>query len=492
MLSKGIIKRLFLKKLRDDILPMALKNKKTDLAEWYPEVIQQSGLADYSIISGCMVIKPYGYAIWEKIQEYLNKEFKKTGHKNAYFPMFIPESLLKKEAEHFSGFVPEVAWIEKKKDDEERYALRPTSETIICDSFSKWIRSWRDLPLLINQWCNIVRWETKVTRLFLRTREFLWQEGHTAHATKEDADREVFQMLEIYRKMASELLAIPVLTGNKSELEKFAGAEYTTCIEGLMPDGRALQMGTSHYLGQHFSKPYNIKFLDKDEKEKFAHTTSWGVSTRLLGAIIMIHGDDKGLVLPPEIAPIQVVIVPIIFEDTKKEVLKKSNEVKEALQKEGVEIHLDDREEYTPGWKFNEWELKGVPLRVEIGPKDLQKDQMTLVRRDTGEKKAVKFDDLDSIYKTLEDMQKNLLERAKKEVDSLIKEVKTREDFKKQVSNKKMVLALWCEGKGCEEKIKEETTATSRVIPFDQKKIAGKCVYCGQKAERKAYFAKAY
>ncbi len=471
---------------------MGLKNKKSDLAEWYPEAIQQSGLADYSIISGCMVIKPYGYAIWEKIQAYLDKEFKKTGHKNAYFPMFIPESLLKKEAEHFKGFVPEVAWIEKRKDDEEKYALRPTSETIICDSFSKWIRSWRDLPLLINQWCNIVRWETKVTRLFLRTREFLWQEGHTAHATKEDADKEVFQMLEVYKKMAEQTLSIPVLTGNKSEQEKFAGALYTTCIEGLMPDGRALQMGTSHNLGQHFSKPYNIKFLDKDEKEKFAWTTSWGVSTRLLGAIIMVHGDDKGLVLPPAIAPVQAVIVPIIFEDSKKEVLKKSREVKEALEKEGIEAHLDEREEHNPGWKFNEWEIKGVPLRVEIGPKDLQKGQMILARRDTGEKKAVRLDDILSVQKTLEDIQKNLLEKATGEREALIKEAKTKDDFKKQIENKKMVLAYWCETKGCEEKIKEETTATSRVIPFGQKKTKSKCIYCSEAAEQKTYFAKAY
>ena len=471
---------------------MALKNKKSDLAEWYPEIVRESGLADYSIISGCMVIKPYGYSIWEKIQKFLDAEFKKTGHKNAYFPMFIPESLLKKEAEHFRGFVPEVAWIEKRKDEEERYALRPTSETIICDSFSKWIRSWRDLPLLINQWCNIVRWETKVTRLFLRTREFLWQEGHTAHATKEDADKEVFQQLEIYKKLAEGVLAVPVLAGNKSESEKFAGAEYTTCIEGLMPDGRALQMGTSHYLAQNFSKPYDIKFVDKDEKEKFVHTTSWGVSARLLGSIIMVHGDDKGLVLPPRIAPIQAVIVPIIFEATKKEVLEKSKEIKEELEKSGLDVHLDERDEYSPGWKFNEWELKGVPLRIEIGPKDLEKNQMTLVRRDTGQKNPVKDGDIKTILKTLDDIQSSLLEKARKEMNSLIKEAKTKEDFRKQIENRKMVLGYWCESKECEEKIKEETTATSRVIPFGQKKIAGKCVYCCGKAEQKAYFAKAY
>ncbi len=474
---------------------MALKNKKADIAEWYPEVIRESGLADYSIISGCMVIKPYGYAIWEKIQDFLNKEFKKTGHKNAYFPMFIPESLLKKEAEHFQGFVPEVAWIEQKEEEKksgERYALRPTSETIICDSFSKWIRSWRDLPVLINQWCNVVRWETKVTRLFLRTREFLWQEGHTAHATKEDADKEVFQMLEIYKNLAEKIMAVPILSGNKSELEKFAGAEYTTCIEGLMPDGRALQMGTSHYLGQNFSKPYNIKFVDKDEKEKFVHTTSWGVSTRLLGALIMVHGDDKGLILPPKLAPIQVVIVPILFEDTKEKVLKKAVDVKESLEKSCLEVHLDDRNEYTPGWKFNEWEIKGVPLRIEIGPKDLEKDQITLVRRDTGEKKAIKPDDVKTVLKTLDDIQSNLLAKATAVMETNIKEVKEKADFKKQIENKKMILVIWCESKECEEKIKEETTATSRVIPLDQKITKGKCVYCGQPAERKAYFAKCY
>ncbi len=482
---------------------MALKNKKSDLAEWYPEAVREAGLADYSIISGCMVIKPYGYAIWEKIQKFLDGEFKKTGHKNAYFPMFIPESLLKKEAEHFQGFVPEVAWIEKRKPagnsapvpappEEERYALRPTSETIICDSFSKWIRSWRDLPLLINQWCNIVRWETKVTRLFLRTREFLWQEGHTAHATKEDADKEVFQQLEVYKRLAEEILAVPVLTGNKSEQEKFAGALFTTAIESLMPDGRALQMGTSHNLGQHFSKPYNIKFVDKDEKEKLVWTTSWGVSTRLLGSIIMVHGDDKGLVLPPKIAPIQIVIVPIIFEDSKKEVMKKSNEMKEILEKACLEVHLDDREEYTPGWKFNEWEIKGIPLRIEIGPKDLEKKQVTIVRRDTGEKKQVKENDIKIIEKTLDDIQINLLEKAKKQLGASIKEVKNKEEFKKQIENKRMVFGYWCGSKECEEKIKGETTATSRVIPFGQKKTKNKCFYCGESAEQKTYFAKAY
>ncbi len=474
---------------------MALKNKKADLAEWYPEIIRESGLADYSLISGCMVIKPYGYAIWEKIQDYLNKEFKKTGHKNAYFPMFIPESLLKKEAEHFQGFIPEVAWIEQKEEEKksgERYALRPTSETIICDSFSKWIRSWRDLPVLINQWCNVVRWETKVTRLFLRTREFLWQEGHTAHATKEDADKEVFQMLEIYKRMAEGIMAVPVFTGNKSEQEKFAGADYTTCIEGLMPDGRALQMGTSHYLGNNFSKPYNIKFVDKDEKEKFVHTTSWGVSTRLLGALIMVHGDDRGLVLPPKLAPIQAVIVPILFEGTKEKVLAEAEKLKAGLEKTCLEVHIDNREEYTPGWKFNEWEIKGVPLRIEIGPKDLEKGQITLVRRDTGEKKAVKSDDINAILKTLDDIQSNLLEKARQNQEENIKEVKTKEDFKKQIENKKMVFGPCCESKECEEKIKEETTATSRIIPFDQKIAKLKCVYCDQPAERKAYFAKCY
>ena len=474
---------------------MAIKNKKSDLAEWYPEIIREAGLADYSIISGCMVIKPYGYAIWEKIQAWLDKEFKKTGHKNAYFPMFIPESLLKKEAEHFQGFVPEVAWIEQKEEEKksgERYALRPTSETIICDSYSKWIRSWRDLPLLINQWCNIVRWETKVTRLFLRTREFLWQEGHTVHATKEDADKEVFQMLEIYKKLAQDILGVPVLTGKKSEQEKFAGALLTTSIEGLMPDGKALQMGTSHNLGQHFTKAYDIKFVDKDEKEKYAWTTSWGVSTRLIGAIIMAHGDDKGLILPPNIAPIQVVIVPILFEDSRKKVLDAAEKIKIELENLGVDAELDKREEYTPGWKFNEWELKGVPLRIEIGPKDLEKSQITVVRRDTGEKKQVKQENANNILKILDDIQANLFERAKKEMEANTKEVKTKEDFKKQIENKKMVFALWCGGKDCEEKIKGETTATSRVFAFDQKKTKGKCVYCGQPSEEKAYFAKTY
>ena len=331
-----------------------------------------------------------------------------------------------------------------------------------------------------------------MTRLFLRTREFLWQEGHTAHATEEDADKEVAQMLGIYKKLVEEFLAVPALTGNKSEQEKFAGALYTKAIESLMPDGRALQMGTSHNLGQHFSKPYNIKFVDKDEKEKFVWTTSWGVSTRLLGAIIMVHGDDRGLVLPPKIAPIQAVIVPILFEDSKKEVLKKAMEIKESLEKSGIDAHLDERDDYSPGWKFNDWEIKGVPLRVEIGPKDMEKGQITLARRDTGEKIQVKEGDVKSVVKILEDIQNNLFKKAREGMESLIKEVKNKEDFKKQIENKKMVFASWCASKGCEEKIKEETTATSRVIPFGQKKTKSKCVYCGQPSEQKAYFAKAY
>ena len=469
---------------------MALKNKKSQFAEWYPEVVQEAGLADYSSVGGCMVIKPLAYSIWEKIQQHFDKIIKDTGHKNAYFPLFVPESLLKKEEQHFEGFQAEVAWIERKDEKEERVALRPTSETIIYDSFSKWIRSWRDLPLLINQWCNVVRWETKVTRLFLRTREFLWQEGHTAHISKEDADKEVLFILNEYKKLMEELLAIPVLIGKKSEGEKFPGALYTTTLEALMPDGRALQMGTSHNLGQHFAKVFDIKFLDKSEKESFVWQTSWGISTRLIGALAMVHGDDKGLILPPSVASVQVVIVPILFEDSKKQVLKKAAEVKASLEKLCITSHLDDRTECTPGWKYNEWELKGVPLRIEIGPKDLEKDQLVLVRRDTGEKAAVK--NLKAVKTTLDKIQEDLFQKAKKFLESNIADVKAKSEFEKAIKEKKFARGWWCHTESCEKQIKEDTTATVRVITFEQPKKKEKCFYCGKEGKDFVYVAKAY
>lgn len=471
---------------------MGLKYKKSQFSEWYPEVVQKSGIADYSTIAGCMVIKPLAYSIWENIHRYFDDVIKASGHENAYFPLFIPESLLKKEEDHFEGFTAEVAWIERKDEKEEKIALRPTSETIIYDSYSKWIRSWRDLPLLLNQWVNVVRWETKATRLFLRTREFLWQEGHTVHATKKEADKEVLMILEEYRKLMEDLMAIPVITGKKSEGEKFPGALYTTTLEAMMPDGKSLQMGTSHNLGQHFAKVFDIKFLDKDGKEKYVWQTSWGISTRLLGAIIMVHGDDKGLVIPPKIAPLQVIIVPILFDNSKKKVLKKANDIKKSLEKFCITSKVDDREEHTPGWKYNEWELKGIPLRIEIGPRDLEKNQIVLVRRDNGEKKIIKSKDLKSVKKVLDDIQEDMFKKAKKFLDSNIVIAKNKSEFKKAIKNKKFVKGWWCHTNSCEEKIKDDTTATIRVIPFKQPSKKEKCLYCGKPGKDFVYLAKAY
>lgn len=470
---------------------MALKHKKREFSEWYPEIVQVAGLGDYSAVGGCMVIRPYGYAIWEKIQAYFDKKIKESGHVNAYFPLFIPEKFLKKEAEHFKGFVPEVAWIERKDKNEERYALRPTSETIMYDSYSKWIRSWRDLPVLINQWCNTVRWETAVTRLFLRTREFLWQEGHTAHATEKEADKEVMDILEKYKDLMETQLAVPVLIGKKTEAEKFPGALYTATLEALMPNGKALQMGTSHNLGQHFAKVFDIKFLDKDEKEKYVWQTSWGISTRLVGSIVMVHGDDKGLVLPPRLAPTQAVIVPILFEKNKKKTLKAAEMIKKKLK--DFPVKLDDRDEYSAGWKFNEWEMKGVPLRIEIGPKDIQKNQAILVRRDTGARQPVKISQLEkSVQKILGDIQKNLFTRAKKFLTSKTVTASTFKELEKEVKNKSMVKTSWCGNPGCEEKIKDKTGATIRLIPFKKDGRAGKCIVCAKKAKEVVYVAKAY
>jgi len=462
--------------------------KAGDFPEWYNEVVLKAGMADFAPIGGCMVIMPNGYAIWEKIQGTLDRMLKDTGHRNAYFPMFIPERFLKKEAEHFEGFVPEVAWVE---DENEKYALRPTSETIMYDAYSKWIRSWRDLPVLINQWCNIVRWETKATKLFLRTREFLWQEGHTAHTSDKEADDEVMKILGLYTKLVEDYLAIPVLTGKKSEAEKFPGAQYTAAMEAMMPDGKALQMGTSHHLGQHFAKVFDIKYLDRDGREKMVWQTSWGVSTRLIGALIMVHGDDKGLVLPPKIAPIHVVIVPIIFDKDKKKVFDECRKVKEKLSGD-YEVHFDERETYSAGWKFNEWEMKGVPIRLEIGPRDIAKRQVVMVRRDTGDKKPVKISGLEkTVGSTLESIQKNLFSRAKDFLEKSTVKVSTYKEFKKAIEEKRMVKTLWCGESRCEEKIKDDTAATTRVIPFSQRKPRGKCI-CGKKANCSVYFSRSY
>ncbi|MEM7825295.1 MAG: proline--tRNA ligase, partial [Candidatus Aenigmatarchaeota archaeon] len=371
--------------------------KSENFSEWYVQALLKSELIDYGPVQGTIVLREYSYEIWEKIQSIFNKMIKKSGHKNVYFPLLIPESFLKKEAEHFKGFVPEVFWVTHAGDEKlgERLAIRPTSETIVYYFFSRWIRSWRDLPLLLNQWCNILRAEIKSTKPFVRTSEFLWQEGHTAHATKEEADKEVMLILKFYQDLIEKYLGIPVLVGKKSDREKFAGALYTTTLEAIMPDGKALQMGTSHNLGQNFSKPFEIKFMDKDKKEKYAWTTSWGISTRLIGAVVMTHGDDKGIIIPPRIAPYKAVIVPIYYKKKEKDVLiKKSVKILEMLNKNGIEVIIDKREEYTPGWKFNEWELKGVPLRIEIGPKDIKNNQVVVVRRDNNEKIKIKEKDV--------------------------------------------------------------------------------------------------
>ena len=471
--------------------------KSEQFSEWYTQVVLRSEMADYAPVKGCMVFREYSYAIWEKIQKYFDERIKKTGHKNAYFPMFIPERFLKKEAEHFEGFVPECAWVTIGGESElqERLAVRPTSETIIYTMFKKWIRSWRDLPLKLNQWCNIVRWETKATRLFLRTREFLWQEGHTAHTTFEDANKEVMDILNIYRDLMENLLAIPVLVGKKSETEKFAGALYTATLETLMPDGKALQMGTSHNLGQNFSKAFKVQYIGEDEQKHYVWTTSWGITTRLIGAIVMVHGDDKGLVLPPEIAPYKVVIIPIFYKEVEKDViLNKAREVSKKLNQNGITTIIDDRTEYTPGWKFNHWELKGVPIRIEIGPKDIERKQVVAARRDTFERVEVKEEQLvNAINEMLATVQKNLFNRAKKFLNENITTVKNYREFKEVLRKKRgFIKTCWCSSKECEEKVKEETGATISLIPFEKEKLFSDCFYCGNKAKEVVLFAKSY
>jgi len=471
--------------------------KSENFSEWYTQVVLKSGLADYAPIKGCMIFREHSYAIWEKIQEVFNKKIKKKGHKNVYFPMFIPESFLKKEAEHFEGFVPEVAWVTTGGNSklEERLAVRPTSETIMYATYAKWIRSWRDLPIKLNQWCNIVRWETSATKLFLRTREFLWQEGHTAHATEEEADTEVMEILNIYRDLMENYLAIPVLAGKKTENEKFAGALYTTALEAIMPDGKVLQMGTSHNLGQNFAKVFDIKFIGEDEEEHYVWQTSWGITTRMIGALVMVHGDDKGLVLPPKITPVQAVIIPIPYKDVDKElILRKARETSEKLQKNGISVVLDERPAYTPGWKFNEWELKGVPIRIEIGPRDVKEKQVTLARRDTSERLVVTEEKtVDTVTKLLEEIQNNLFNKAKKFLEDHKTTVKTYDEFKEALKKKGgFIKACWCSSPTCEEKIKEETGATIRLLPSEKEKLFSNCVCCGGEGKEVVYFGRAY
>jgi len=471
--------------------------KNQNFSEWYVEVVLKAGLADYAPVKGCMIIREDAYAVWEKIQEIVNLKIKATGHKNVYFPMFIPEGFLKKEAEHFAGFTPDVAWITQGGDTplEEKLAVRPTSETIMYATFSKWIRSWRDLPLKINQWCNIVRWETKATKLFLRTREFLWQEGHTAHATSEEAETEVLYALNEYKEVIENYLAIPVLVGTKSDSEKFAGALYTTSLEAIMPDGKALQMGTSHNLGQHFAKVFDVKFIGEDKQDHYVWQTSWGITTRLIGAMIMVHGDDRGLIMPPKVAPIHVVIVPIPFKGADAEAIAaKAKEITEMLKASGISVILDDRDEYTPGWKFNQWELKGVPIRIEIGPRDLKQQQVILVRRDIYQKTPVKEQDVSvAVKEMLQEIQDNMFEKAKVILQEKTTLVQSYVEFKKVLEERGgFIKAAWCGSVNCETKIKDETGATVRVRPFQKEEPKNGCIICGRKAMETVYFARSY
>ncbi|GCE48933.1 prolyl-tRNA synthetase [Thermosporothrix hazakensis] len=467
-----------------------------DYSKWYNQVVRKAELADYAPVRGCMIIRPYGYAIWENIQGLLDRRFKETGVVNAYFPLFIPRSFLEKEAEHVEGFAPEVAWVTRGGGEEleEPLAVRPTSETIIGHSYAKWVQSYRDLPLLINQWNNVVRWE-KRTALFLRTSEFLWQEGHTAHRTLEEAEERTQMMLEVYRSFAEEDAAIPVIAGRKSENEKFAGALRTYSIEALMGDGKALQAGTSHNLAHNFAKGFDIQFLDSDGQRKYCATTSWGMSTRMIGALIMVHGDKSGLMLPPRIAPYQAVIVPIWRKDKDKEVVMGALERLEKILKGKVRFKTDVSEN-TPGWKFNEWEMRGVPVRIEIGPRDVQNNSVVLVRRDNRAKEIVSIDALETrLPELLEEVQQAMYQRAVEFREKNTYYTEDYEEFKQIIAEKRgFVRVKWAEDSEAEKAIKEETKATLRVIPFDQPEggVKGKCIYTGKPATCEAVFARAY
>ena len=466
-----------------------------EFSRWYTDVIRRAELADYSPVKGCMVIRPYGYAIWELMQRALDRRIKETGHVNAYFPMFIPESLLKKEAAHVEGFAPQVAWVTHGGEEqlEERLVVRPTSEAIIGTMYSKWIQSWRDLPLLINQWANVVRWE-KVTRLFLRTTEFLWQEGHTAHETEAEAQAETLKMLGVYKEFAETELAMPVLEGEKTESEKFAGAEKTYSIEALMGDGRALQAGTSHNLGQNFAKVFDITFQGRDKTVQYAWQTSWGVTTRLIGGVIMTHGDDSGLILPPRIAPYQVVMVPIPRGDWRERVLPYAERIKGELGTLGVRVMLDDRDEHSPGWKYAEWEMRGVPLRLEIGPRDIKNEQVMLVRRDTRDKLPTPMAGLASrVAALLAEIQQALLDRAVAFREEHTLRTTDRAEFDASLEGRPgYVVAPWCGSARCETHLKTATQATIRNLPLDPPPASGACIQCGQPGKVDAYFAKSY
>ena len=470
-----------------------IANLREDFAQWYTDVIIKTKLIDYGPVKGTMVMRPYGYGIWEHLRDELDKRIKETGHENAYFPMFIPKSFLMREAEHVEGFAPEVALVTHIGNEElsEHLVVRPTSETIICEMYSKWIKSYRDLPLLINQWANVVRWE-KTTRPFLRTSEFLWQEGHTVHATDEEAETETQKMLNVYVEFCKNVLAMPVLSGKKSEKEKFAGARDTYSIEAMMKDGKSLQAGTSHNLGQNFAKAFNIKFLDKDGTHKYAYQTSWGVTTRLIGALIMVHGDQRGLALPPPVAPVQVQIIPIAGH--KAGVKEECEKLRKKLVKAGIRVKIDLTDE-TPGFKFNECEMKGIPIRLELGPRDIENGNATIVRRDMLEngKQQIPLEKIDKSLKSLlNDITENMYQKAVKNLEDNIVIAKTFQELEKVINDNKFALTMWCGERACEEKVKKDLSASSRNMPFDQTPISDKCSICGKKGEHKIYFAKAY
>jgi prolyl-tRNA synthetase len=475
-----------------------LPTRAENFADWYNDLVLKAELADYSPVRGCMVVRPYGWTLWENIQGQLDRRFKDTGHVNAAFPLFIPMSFLEKEKEHVKGFAPELAVVTHGGGEklEEPLVVRPTSETIIGYMYSKWIKSWRDLPVLINQWGNVVRWELR-TKLFLRTAEFYWQEGHTAHATEQEAREETLRMLDVYTDFAVNEAAVPVIKGIKSETEKFAGAVMSTTIEAMMQDTKALQSGTSHFLGQNFAKAFEIQFTNQNNELEFCYTTSWGLSTRMIGAIIMTHGDDQGLILPPRLAPIQMVLVPIYKNDAEKaSVMEVTNRIWQELKAAGIRIKVDDREGVTPGFKYNDWEMRGVPLRMEIGPKDVEKGSVALARRDKPGREGKSFVSQENIAATVSEMLVNiqaaLLERATAMRDSHIHDPKDYEELK-QVVQGGWAFSYWCESKACEAKVKEDTKASTRCIPIDgQPEHVGTCIVCGAKAKRKVYFAKAY
>ncbi len=470
--------------------------KSDDFSDWYTQCVLKSGIADYSPGKGFIILRPYGYAIWENIKELLDDQFKKTGHKNGFLPVLIPESLLTVEKNHFDGFMPEVYWVTKSGNNDlaEKLALRPTSETLAYSMFSKWISSYRDLPLKLNFWNSALRAEIKSTKPLIRNSEFLWQEGHTAHINEKEANDQVSMILDLYKTLIEEFLAIPTVSGLKSDKEKFVGANYTTCLESLMPDGKALQMATSHNLAQNFSKPFDIKFLDKDTSEHFVWQTSWGISWRIIGAMIMVHGDDKGLILPPKISPTQVIIVPIYKDESKEIVKQKAGELENKLKDSQIRAYTDNRDEYTSGWKFNEWEMKGVPLRVNIGIRDIREEQVELVRRDTKERFYVKEKDLVSeILSILENIQSNMYHLAK---NYLLTNTRTAKNLDELLSildsSGGFVACSWCGKRECEDSVKEKTTADIRIVPFNTRKNISSCIACGKEGTTEVYFGRAY